>query len=250
MNTDLSPHLPRVSGYSIQGRKPSQQDAWYASPHTLNGRLVFVADGVGGHAHGEFASELCVEVYKKSFEKEPFIVDEKQYLYDTAMIVAERVYQKGQDDPAYNGCGTTLSGFMIAGGRFHLINIGDSRVYLSDREGNLTQMTKDHSVVQQLLDMGQITEEEARTHPRRNVMFSAIGVNPEEITITVGGPYELEHGDILFAFSDGVPDAITDEQIREVILKNRQNPELCRMIVDAAYEAGGKDNITACCYRH
>ncbi|MEZ4775297.1 MAG: protein phosphatase 2C domain-containing protein [Bacteroidia bacterium] len=239
-----------MSGYSIQGRKPSQQDAWYTSPHTFNGRLVFVADGVGGHAHGEFASELCVEVFKHTFEKDPFIVDEKQFLHETAMIAAERVYQKSQDDQAYFGCGTTLSGFLVSGGRYHLINIGDSRVYLYNKEAQLVQLTKDHSIVQQLLDRGEITLAEARTHPRRNVMFSAIGMNPEEMSITVSGPYELQHGEILFAFSDGVPDALLDDQIREVILKNHQNPDLCQAIVDAAYDAGGKDNITACCYRH
>lgn len=244
------PILPKVSGYSIQGRKPSQQDAWYTSPHTVNGQLVFVADGVGGHAHGEYASELCVTVFKQIFEKDPFIVDEKQFLHETAMIVAERVYQKSQDDAEYFGCGTTLSGFLVYGGRYHLVNIGDSRVYIYNKDGQLIQMTKDHSIVQQLLDRGEITPEEARTHPRRNVMFSAIGMNPEDMSISITGPFDLSHGDLLLAFSDGVPDALTDEQIREVILKNHQNPDLCRSMVDASYEAGGKDNITACCYRH
>ncbi|MEZ4826410.1 MAG: protein phosphatase 2C domain-containing protein [Bacteroidia bacterium] len=242
--------MPRVAGYSVQGRKPSQQDAWYGSNLTLNGRLVFVADGVGGHAHGEYASELCVEVFRQSFEKEPFMVDEKQYLYDTAMIVAERVYQKGQDEPEYKGCGTTISGFLVYGDRYHLINIGDSRVYVFREDKSLIQLTRDHSLVQQMLDQGQITPAEARTHPRRNVMYSAIGVNPDEMTIDVTGPFDIYHGEILLAFSDGVPDAIPDDQIREIILNNRQNPDLCQVIVEAAFNAGGMDNITACCYRH
>lgn len=244
------PHPVRASGYSIQGRKPSQEDSWYISPQTFNGRLVLVADGVGGHSHGDYASQHCISVFRESYEADPMIVDVGKYLLNTARQVSQEVFQKGESEIEYSGSGTTLTGFHLSGDMYHLINIGDSRVYLFDRKERLQRLTRDHSIVQQLLDTGKLTEEQALAHPQRNIILSAIGQDPLDIKIDIYGPYRLFPGEILLAFSDGVHDALNDEEICEVILNHRQNPELCSLMVNAAYDAGGKDNITACCYRY
>ena len=237
-------------GYSFIGRKPTQQDEFYYSPNTINGDLVFVADGVGGHAGGDYASHLCKEVFSKSFEQDPMITDERAYLRDHIMEIARQVYHKGKTDDHFANCGTTLSGFLLSGGRYHLFHVGDSRVYLFDQEQSLIQLTEDHSVVAQMLQRGEISEAEAKTHPQRNTMYSAIGQVPEEIRIDIVGPYDLNKGEILLAFSDGVHDALTDDEIRNIILKYPDIHDLCKEIVVAAYDAGGKDNITAVGYRN
>ena len=239
-------------GYSIQGRKPSQEDAFYCSPYTANGQIILVADGVGGHAHGEFASQTCVEVFHESFEgdKSLCILDEKQFLKEQAMRVADIVYEKGQSDPEYRNCGTTLSGVLINVNQYFIINIGDSRIYFYHPESGLKPMTRDHSLIRRMLDAGSITEEEARIHPQRNIMYSAIGMQPDEIEMDITGPFELTKEDWLFAFSDGVHDAMTDDLISSMISTHLEDEDLCKFIVEEAYRQGGTDNITACCYKH
>lgn len=245
------PEGPLTDAHSLQGRKPSQQDAWYISPLTFNGQLIFVADGVGGHAHGEFASNLTVELFRRSFEADDTLIDNVEtYLREQAMQAAAQVLAKSQSDPDYHGCGTTLSGFLRYGQRFRTVNIGDSRVYHFSEGGGLKQLTKDQTVVQDLVDQGAITPEEARQHPQRNMMYSAIGQALDEIRIDIGVEHELKRGDWLFAFSDGVHDALTDDEIASVIRDHLEQPGLCEALTQAAYAAGSKDNITAVAYRH
>ncbi|GAB4423604.1 MAG: Stp1/IreP family PP2C-type Ser/Thr phosphatase [Bacteroidia bacterium] len=241
----------RADAYSIQGRKPSQEDAYYISAVTFNGQLFFVADGVGGHAHGEFASNLTVALFRASFESDStMIADVEAYLREQTMQVAARVYEKGKSDPEYAGCGTTLSGFMVFGSQFQTVNVGDSRVYHYGTDKQLRQLTRDQTVVQDLVDQGKLTPEEARIHPRRNVMNSAIGQPLDQIRIDVGQPQPLQRGEWLLAFSDGVHDALSFDQIAFLIEKHQHQPEFCKALVEAAYEAGGLDNITAVAYRH
>ena len=185
-----------------------------------------------------------------SFEANPMIVDERAYLSENVMEIARQVYHKGMTDDDYKNCGTTISGFLLSGGRYHIFHVGDSRVYLFDNEQSLIQLTEDHSVVQQLIKSGKITEEEAKVHPQKNVMYSAIGQPPEEIRLDINGPYDLSKGETLLAFSDGVHDALSDDAIQNLILKYSDIHDLCKKIVEAAYDAGGKDNITVVGYRY
>lgn len=240
--------LPQAGGFSIKGRKDKQEDAFYISEKKQAQQLIFVADGVGGHGHGDFASNLCVETFRKAFEQDAEIEDIPAFLKKTAMLVAASVYNKGKTEPEYKNCGTTLSGFFVSYNAYFTVNIGDSRVYAFENQ-ELTRMTKDHSIVQSLIDEGKITEKEAFTHPKRNMMTSAIGQKLEMIRIDIKGPYPLKKGAMLLAFSDGVHDALTDNEI-EILLKNAADSKhLAQLIVETAYEAGGKDNITACFYR-
>ena len=242
---------PLTDAHSLQGRKPSQQDAWYISPVTLNGQLIFVADGVGGHAHGEFAANLAVELFRRSFEADDTLVDNVEtYLREQSMQVAAQVLHKSENDPEYKGCGTTLAGFFRYGNRYRTLNIGDSRVYHFSEAGGLKQLTKDHTIVQELLDQGAISAEEARNHPQRNMMYSAIGQALDEIRIDIGAEQALNAGDWLLAFSDGVHDALPDAEIARLIHAHQEKASLCATLTQAAYDAGGKDNITAVAYRH
>lgn len=241
---------PVIRGHSIQGRKPSQEDAYYVSDLTENGVLVLVADGVGGHGHGDFAANLCVQVFQEKFEEAEAIEDVEEFLRVTAMTVATRVLRKGKSDPSFQKSGTTLTGFLVKEDHFTVINIGDSRVYELLDSGEWLQLTRDHSLVQDLVDEGEITEEQKEMHPHRNIMTSAIGQELAEIQIQVEGPYPIDRGELLLACSDGVNDALSDEQIRNLLVEHKDSDELAEQLVNAAFENGGKDNITACVYIH
>jgi protein phosphatase len=239
-------HEGFVDSHSIQGRKPSQEDACYLSPVTMNGQVLLVADGVGGHAHGEFASNLCVQLFRDSFESSDTLVsDPEAYLRQLIMQVAVQVHAKSSNDPEYRGTGSTISGFYLWGRQYVCFNVGDSRVYHFSKEQQLHQLTKDQTVVQDLIDRGEITPEEARHHPHRNMMNSAIGQELDEIRIEITPVQELQEGACLLACSDGVNDALTDAAMQAVLSKYATAPGVCQQLVQAAYDAGGLDNITA-----
>ncbi len=241
--------LQSTGGHSIQGRKPSQEDSYYISEKRDNRQLLLVADGVGGHGHGDFASSLAVDIFKNTFAQNKNFGDIPSFLRKTALVVASMVLQKSLDEPEYKNCGTTLTGFFIDNNKFYTINIGDSRCYHLSKD-ELIRITRDHSIVQDLLDKHEITEAEAFVHPKRNMMTSAIGQPISMLKIDVEGPKPIDFGEILFAFSDGVHDALTESQIKTIIEKYKKTNELANKLVEASYSAGGKDNITAIYYRH
>lgn len=237
-----------IESSSIIGRKPNQEDSFFVSEKKFNRQLIFVADGVGGHSHGEFASNKTVEIFKEAFShiSDKDIIPD--FLRNTAYQAARAVIEQGEKDFEYKNCGTTISGFFITGNAYYTINIGDSRVYLWNKE-TLCRETHDHSIVQQLIDCGEITEAQAFTHPQRNIMTSAIGQDLSMMQIEIQGPRSIEHGDILMAFSDGVHDALTDDQIYQIVKHYQTTPGLANALTEAAYNAGGKDNTTAVIYR-
>ena len=151
----------------------------------------------GGHGHGDFASNLCVEVFREKFEQNAVIEDVEEFLRITAMTVATRVLEKGRHDLNYRRSGTTLTGFLVKEDHFTVINIGDSRVYELLDSGEWLQLTRDHSIVQDLVDEGEITEEQMGKHPQRNIMTSAIGQELAALQIQVEGPYPIDSGELL-----------------------------------------------------
>jgi protein phosphatase len=245
LNTFSSFNKPAfaLETYSIAGKKPVNEDSLLAvqKKHVA---LVLVADGVGGHGHGDWASRLCVEQYGLAFEKIDNLNDPEAFLKENAWTVARQVLQKGQDDPAYQNCGTTLTGFLVVEDAYYTINIGDSRTYLYNEKKGLKRLTKDHSMVQEMIDAGTLTEEEALTHPYRARMTSAIGQPLDKIKMDVKGPYTLGASDRLLSFSDGVHDYLTDAQILQIIQSTPEN--LARELVQKALGVGSHDNITAC----
>jgi len=238
-----------VQVYSITGRKVVNEDSYCLTPVIENRQLLFVADGVGGHGHGDFASQKCVEIFKHSFENLPENTIIPDYLRKTAIHVAQAVLQKGIDEPEFKNCGTTLSGFFRDNNEYYIINIGDSRVYHYSTN-LLRRLTRDQSKIQDLIDAGIITEEESRTHPERTIMTSAIGQPLEMMKIDIDGPFPIEKGEMLLAFSDGVHDALHDSEIKQVIESNITSDEMAKKLVESAFETGIKDNITAILYKH
>ena len=207
--------------------------------------LFVVADGMGGHLAGEVASEMAVA---KLDERLPIGTDNT--LDDLVAAIAEAntdIYNGSIDDPEHAGMGTTVTAVAVVtdphdGEVFGVANVGDSRGYVQ-RHGRLRQLTIDHSFVQELVAEGAITRDEARTHPRRNIVTRALGIEPYVRVDSWTMP--IIQGDRIVLCSDGLVDEFTDEAITAVLDEHPDDPDAAAQgLVDAANDAGGRDNIT------
>ena len=225
------------SGKSDKGKvRASNQDGGY-----IGNNLYIVADGMGGHAGGDIASALST----KSVATVDDVYKDQETAVDvllTAMTKAnEELIEKVVDYPYLAGMGTTMDSVILTEGFANIVHIGDSRVYLL-REGKLTQVTKDHTFVQKLVDAGRITEEEALWHPKRNVLMKVLGDSTQAPEFDIH-QIELQVGDRLLLCSDGlcgfVPEAIIEENCRIADLN-----EATDLLIAEAKEYGAPDNVT------
>ena len=204
--------------------------------------LLVVADGMGGHAAGELASSTAVATLAELDSEDLPAGDVLTALDDAMLTSAERIAQFIEADPSRAGMGTTLTAVLWRGGRIALIHVGDSRAYLL-RDGELSQITHDHTYVQTLIDSGRITAEEARTHPKRNLLLRAIdgtGVPEGETSIR-----EAQVGDRYLLCSDGLCGVVTDAAIEAVLAQVPDPTAAVTELVDLALAAGAPDNVTA-----
>lgn len=219
------------------------EDMYYNDPERIG--LYIIADGMGGHQAGEVASSLAVETLSK-FLKGPLNFEglksaEMEDLLRDAVVEANReIYSLADSQPGYSGMGTTVVLCVVREGRVHIAHIGDSRAYLV-RGKALKQLTTDHSLVQELLSKGRITEAEAVDHPRKNVLTRALGTEPtiEVDTMTL----ELQEADSILLCTDGVSNHVADQELLDVTVNN--SPEsACTEIIRLANDRGGFDNMT------
>ena len=199
--------------------------------------LFAVADGMGGHAAGEVASEIAVRVLSELAPEHPDVE-----ALGRAIEEANRaVIQAAREGRGRQGMGTTMTAAMLEGERLVIAQVGDSRAYLL-HQGKLQQLTRDHSLMADMIEAGQLTPEEARTHPQRSVITRALGsdahLHPDIYEINV------ETGDRLLICSDGLSGRSCDDQI-ENTLRRVQDPQRCAsQLVNEAIAAGGHDNVT------
>lgn len=199
--------------------------------------LFAVADGMGGHAAGEVASEIAVRVLSGLAPEHP----DGEALGRAIEEANRAVIQAAREGRGRQGMGTTMTAAMLEGERLVIAQVGDSRAYLL-HQGKLQQLTRDHSLMADMIEAGQLTPEEARTHPQRSVITRALGsdahLHPDIYEINV------ETGDRLLICSDGLSGMIFDDQI-ENTLRRVQDPQRCAsQLVNEAIAAGGHDNVT------
>ena len=206
--------------------------------------IAVVCDGMGGAEGGQIASSVAVETFMKEMRaliRADMTAEQLRELASFCVAKANTsVYQRALQDPAYQGMGTTLVS-AVAEEKYAIVcNIGDSRAYLI-RGGEITRITHDHSVVQTLVENGNITAEEARTHPNRNLITRALGVSAN--IVPEYNRCEIEEGDILLLCTDGLTNMVADDDIAQVL---REVPffDAISILVDRALQAGGQDNIT------
>jgi PPM family protein phosphatase len=211
-----------------------------------NGAMFIVADGMGGAQAGEIASRMAVDTVARNFinalqKKE--LLDQQTLvsaLTETIQQANELIFKEGQKNSEYNGMGTTLTAATIYGTSIFFAQLGDSRAYLA-RKGVISQMTKDQSLVAQMVASGSLTPEEAKSHPQRNVILQALGIQSQvDVAISIA---ELKRGDQIVLCSDGLSGKVDAEEMRE-FLERFEPKAACQGLVRMARERGGEDNIT------
>jgi protein phosphatase len=212
------------------------EDAMYAGP-----RLLAIADGMGGHAAGEVASRIAIETVAPLDDESPGS-DLVGSLREAVEAASGYLHDMVTADNALDGMGTTLTALLFAGQRLGLVHVGDSRCYLM-RDGMLTQITHDHTLVQHLVDEGRITPEEASTHPQRSwITRSLTGHGELELDLSIR---EARIGDRYLLCSDGLSGPVSENTIAEALRTAPDPQAACDQLVELALRAGGPDNVTA-----
>lgn len=201
--------------------------------------LFVVADGMGGHNAGEVASRLAStrvaeNVIKRMVEKGSIDLEK------TIKDVNKDIYEYVEENPEYKDMGTTVTAAVVQGAHVYIGHVGDTRAYLISEE--IIQITKDHSLVQEIVDHKEITKEEARIHPQKHIITRAVGIHD---TVDVDTVTEYLYGDdYLLLCSDGLTDMVTDEEIRNITRVHADPQTICDALVDTANDRGGFDNIS------
>ena len=215
-----------------------EQEGFERSRH---GTLLVVADGMGGTSAGEVASRLAVETVVRHF-RDADATRPLESLSDALVAANAVIHRHSVTHPELRGMGTTCTALLVRGGETYVAHVGDSRAY-AVRDGAIRQLTRDHSLVAQLVESRQITAEQARVDPRRNLVTRSVGVAPE--VQVDAGPVDppLAAGDTLLLCTDGLHGLVSDEELASAA-SGEDLERACRELVALACERGGPDNIT------
>jgi serine/threonine protein phosphatase PrpC len=226
--------IGRVASVTDTGRKRRHnEDAYVMEPP-----LFAIADGMGGAQAGEVASRLAAAALKESGAGD----GGAERIVALIQEANRRVYNRSSTDPNTSGMGTTITVALVENDRVAFGHVGDSRAYLI-RDGRMEQLTEDHSLVNELLKSGKLSQEEAESHPQRSVITRALGTDPDVDVDTFSVPAQT--GDLFLLCSDGLTDMVPEDAIFEVVERNRDDIDAAlRALVKAANRGGGEDNIT------
>lgn len=220
------------------GRHISPQD-----PETLTarGRLTIVADGMGGHASGDVASQMVVDLISKKY----YLDDDREPQESLCWAIEKanrEIFEMSQTDERLAGMGTTLVALVVIGDTAFSAHVGDSRLYRM-RGRRLELLTLDHSHVMEMVQTGVITAEQARSHGDKNVILRAVGTQPE-VDIEVSGVYAVEAGDSFLLCTDGLNDMVVDTEIESILAAESDGFVAAENLIAAAKANGGHDNVT------
>lgn len=208
--------------------------------------IAVICDGMGGAKAGDLASRLSSKefvgkVYASLASSRLFIGNQEKLLKESCADANGVVYEYSRFDANYNGMGTTLVGGIITRRKACLVNIGDSRAYYLSHEG-IRQISRDHSYVQELVNMGAIKPEEAEHHPKKNIITRALGVDSSVEADYFECP--LHKGDGILLCSDGLSNMVTDKEIHDCFTENTAPEDVCGRLMALALERGARDNVT------
>lgn len=263
-NSREAPRTPPPLTLAVAARtdrgmsRPVNEDSCYTGEFSTSdgklGTLLVVADGMGGHAAGDVASRLAVDTLKSELRvalEHGVPADDEgwhELLRKAAAAANQRVFAEAKASGGQRGMGTTLTVAVVAGRRAHLAHVGDSRAYLINPAGvngaaiTWMQLTHDHSIVARLVDIGQLTPEQARVHPQRNMIYRSLGTDPQiEVDVL---SQSLAPGDLLLLCSDGLNNHVEDEELAQIVQDEPAEARACERLIDLANQRGGKDNIS------
>jgi serine/threonine protein phosphatase PrpC len=225
----------------IGAKRQTNQDYIFCSMQPVGSlpNLFIVADGMGGHKAGDLASRYTVEKFldsvKGSETENPISIIEEAVRYANLALM-----DKAKESIDYEGMGTTLVVATFIDKSLYIANVGDSRLYIVNNE--IQQITRDHSLVEEMINLGEIDRRNARTHEKKNIITRAIGVDSE----VVADFFEVEYskGDIILMCSDGLSNMIEDEDMKMIINEGNDVSEIANKLIEVANNNGGKDNIS------
>ena len=227
-------------------RKQNQDACSYLQFELGDGTEILAAvvcDGMGGVKAGNIASEIAVETFMEELRKDFYAPSVTDVQMLCAVKTANRlIYEKAQSDPDYEGMGTTLVAAVTDGSHVTVANVGDSRCYLI-RDGGIQQLTKDHSVVEDMVDRGEIERADAWKHPRRNYITRALGAE-EQVECDLFFR-DLEPGDVLLLCSDGLSGVVNPQELLFEVVYGGELETAAERMVNIALERGAPDNVTA-----
>jgi serine/threonine protein phosphatase PrpC len=228
-----------AAAVSDRGRKRTTNEDAYG--YSIEHSVFLVCDGMGGAAAGEVASSLAVDEMMRVLTNRAADAPLSSALEEAVFTANEVIYSRAQANAKLNGMGTTLISLVAEERRIHILNVGDSRCYRL-RAGNLEQISQDHSLVEEQVRLGQMSEAEAVRSPMRNVITRALGtqsrVTPDVFDL------DAEPGDLFLLCTDGLTREVPDSGIEKALSAEGDLETLCKGLVDAAIRAGGSDNIT------
>ncbi len=236
-----------IWGLTDPGLVRSQnQDYYLKLPLSKTALAAVVCDGMGGAKSGNVASKLASEVFfdelKRSFRPE-LDPDMAEHLLKTAVSIANTaVYENSMLSEHMNGMGTTLVAVLVMGKTAFFVNVGDSRAYLLNRDG-VTRVTVDHSVVELMVQRGELTPEQAKSYPGKNLITRAVGTEP-----TVESDVfrrELQPGDCILLCTDGLSNQLADQELLFEVVHGIHKEDCCRRLISIARDRGAPDNVTA-----
>ena len=228
-------------------RKENQDHAEAVTLRSPRATVLLVCDGMGGANSGALASTLAAGAYLERLKS--LLAGSKKnavlaplWMRDACVAANEAVFSRANSEPANEGMGTTLVSAVIVGHRAELLNVGDSRAYLM-RDKALEQITRDHSVVAELVERGELTPEQALHHPNRNLITRAVGV--EQTVESDLFSLRLRRGDRLLLCSDGLSNTLSEEELLSLSGAARSAKKACQALVNRALDKGARDNVSA-----
>jgi protein phosphatase len=219
-------------------QRQGNEDSAYARPP-----VFVVADGMGGAQAGEVASKIAIEAFEREL---PGSGNPEERLATRVREANHQIYERAHAERESAGMGTTLTAAYLDESSVAIAHVGDSRAYLF-REGALQRLTRDHSLVEELVRHGKLTKDQAAEHPQRSIITRALGPEPEVEVDT--WTYPVRAGDILLLCSDGLTTMVHEERVGEILASNHALDTAADVLIDEANEAGGKDNITVVLFR-
>ncbi len=231
------------AGKSDKGKLRKANEDFFACQKIKGDEYLFVvADGMGGHQAGDVASKLGTETFIRRYnELREANTPIPEALRESISTANEEILEKATADLKKRGMGTTFSAVVLADMKAHIVHVGDSRIYIT-RDNEIVRLTTDHTFVEKMVEEGRLTEEEARDHPQKNILYMSLGARlsfaPE-----LSESFNLKKGDILALCSDGLNNMVTDVQIKEYVT-NHPPQKAVEKLIKLANENGGLDNIT------
>jgi len=226
--------------------RPQNQDAFHVERLDKHSVLCVVCDGMGGAKSGNVASSLAVDVFVQEV-KQTWTADMDDDRLDRMLQSAVKlanftVFDQSQQFEEFSGMGTTLVAVLIHGKNATIVNVGDSRAYIIDREG-INQLTVDHSVVQLMVARGEVSPERAKTYPGKNLITRAIGT--ESVVLCDIFHQKVERGNYILLCSDGLSNIIDEQEILFEVIYGEQKAQCCQRLLDIAKNRGAPDNVTS-----